>query len=83
MKNEYLKLYLNSELSQYTNRELMGDIPLRKTFPVIESVSVSPTTTSSHGVVKVKVKAIDKIVTFYETVDYAGELYCGERIGVI
>lgn len=51
--------------------------------PVINSVVVSPQSTTTKSAISIIVDVIDKEITFSSTYYYAGEIRAGEEVGII
>ncbi len=51
--------------------------------PEIQSIMLTPNPVNAKGTVKIAVQVIDKEIVFKKPVEYTGEIYAGQQIGVI
>ena len=51
--------------------------------PEIQNVTISPNPANTKASLKIAVQVIDKEIVFQKVVEYAGEIYAGQQIGVI
>jgi len=51
--------------------------------PEIQSITMTPNPVNAKGTVKIVVQVVDKQIVFKTPVEYTGEIYAGQQIGVI
>lgn len=51
--------------------------------PEIQSVTLTPKSTTAKAKIKVSVQVIDKTITFTKVTEYAKEIYAGQQIGAV
>lgn len=53
------------------------------TKPDISGVSIVPNPVVSNGTYKISVTVQEKEIEYIKVIEYAGEIYCNQQIGVI
>ena len=56
MKNQYLSLFKNRQLSKLTNKQLAGPLPIFESPVVISDVEIIPNPVKTKEEIKIKVK---------------------------